>query len=122
MGPGNVTATAPPPDTEFLPQVQERIGMIVGVFFYVAGTIAFVGIAIAFFLFRMYQLSNDSRIAFIVLFAGLFLAIQGLIFLLISRNAEQRRTTNIMLRQMASLYAYSSRPDGNDASSETAGG
>ncbi|MCW2929972.1 MAG: hypothetical protein JWM19_934 [Actinomycetia bacterium] len=121
MGPSNVTVSAPAPGSDFLPQFQERVTTIVGIFFYVAGTIAFVGIAVAFFVFRMYELSNDSRIAFIVLFSGLFLSIQGLIFLLLSRNSEQRRTTNLMLRQMAALYGHSPRPAGGDDSSGAGG-
>ena len=123
MGQGHVTVPAPSPGRDFLPAASERVTTIVGVFFYIAGTVAFVGIAIAFFLFRMYDLSNDSRIAFIILFSGLFLSMQGLIFLLLSRNSEQRRTTNLMLRQMAALYGHPWLPAaGEDPAEKAAGG
>lgn len=91
----------PPPD------LLERSTALIGLIFYVAGSVAFLGIAIAFFMFRMYALSSDSRIAFIILFAGLFCALQGLIFILVARGGELRRHTHYMLGQISALNAYS---------------
>lgn len=96
-----------------------RATLIIGIVFYVAGTLSFAGIAVAFFAFRMYALSSDSRIAFIVLFTGLFCALQGLIFILVARGGEARRTQmNYMLQQIHILYSHSApgtpAPPGSD--------
>jgi hypothetical protein len=86
-----VTAASVPPPAIAHPGWPERLAMVIGIIFYTAGSAAFIGIAIAFFMLRLYKVNNDSRIAFIVLFAGLFFSLQGLIFILVARGGELRR-------------------------------
>ena len=100
------------------PDLLERSAALIGVIFYVAGSAAFLGIAVAFFMFRMYMLSSDSRIAFIILFSGLFCTLQGLIFILVARGGELRRHTNYMLGQINAMSAYSGAPPVNSRSEE----
>lgn len=84
-----------------------RSALVIGIIFYIAGTLSFIGIAVAFFALRMYELSTDSRIAFIILFAGLFCTFQGLIFILVARGGEvRRRQNNYLIEQMTALYSH----------------
>ncbi len=85
----------------------ERAATMIGIIFYVAGTLAFVGIAIAFFAYRLYEASNGSRIAFIILFAGLFACLQGMVFLLAARRGETRRQMDFILQQIRQQGALS---------------
>jgi hypothetical protein len=88
-----------------------RTGVIIGLIFYVAGTISFAGIVVAYFSLKMYNYSDDTRIAFIVLFSSLFCMIQGLIFILITRGGELRRSQmEFMLSQIGILKAQGSAP------------
>jgi len=108
---------APEPDTPvgvIMPPGQDilaRTGVVIGLIFYVAGTISFAGIVVAYFLMKMYEYSDDTRIAFIVLFSSLFCMIQGLIFILITRGGELRRSQiEFMLSQIGILKAQGSLP------------
>ena len=99
---------ARPVDVMFPPgqDVMARIGVIIGLIFYIAGTISFAGIVVAYFSLKMYDYSDDTRIAFIVLFSSLFCMIQGLIFILITRGGELRRSQmDFMLSQIGILKA-----------------
>jgi hypothetical protein len=88
-----------------------RTGVVIGLIFYVAGTISFAGIVVAYFSLKMYEYSDDTRIAFIVLFSSLFCMIQGLIFILITRGGELRRSQmEFMLSQIGILKAQGSVP------------
>lgn len=96
-----------PPGQDLL----SRIGVLIGLIFYVAGTISFAGIVVAYFSLRMYDFSDDTRIAFIVLFSSLFCMIQGLIFILITRGGELRRSQmEFMLSQIGVLKAQGTSP------------
>lgn len=88
-----------------------RTGVIIGLIFYIAGTISFAGIVVAYFSLKMYDYSDDTRIAFIVLFSSLFCMIQGLIFILITRGGELRRSQmEFILGQVRILKAQGSLP------------
>lgn len=96
-----------PPGQDFM----SRMGVVIGLIFYVAGTISFAGIVVAYFSLKMYDFSDDTRIAFIVLFSSLFCMIQGLIFILITRGGELRRSQmEFMLSQIGLLKAQGSAP------------
>lgn len=85
--------------------------LIIGTIFYISGTVSFIGIVAAFFSLRMYAFSTDSRIAFVVLFAGLFFAFQGLIFILLARGGEgQREQADYLLKQINALYSHGAAP------------
>jgi hypothetical protein len=86
-----------------------RSAMAIGVVLYAAGTLSFIGIFAAFFELRIYAISSESRITFMILFTGLFCAFQGLIFILMARGGEiRRRQINYMLEQIRILYSHSS--------------
>jgi hypothetical protein len=88
-----------------------RMGVIISLIFYIAGTISFAGIVVAYFSLKMYDFSSDTRIAFIVLFSSLFCMIQGLIFILITRGGELRQSQmEFMLSQIGILKAQGSPP------------
>lgn len=96
-----------PPGQDLL----SRMGVVIGLIFYIAGTISFAGIVVAYFSLKMYDFSDDTRIAFIVLFSSLFCMIQGLIFILITRGGELRRSQmEFMLSQIGILKAQGSIP------------
>jgi hypothetical protein len=97
-----------PVDVMFPPgqDLLSRVGVVIGLIFYIAGTISFAGIVVAYFSLKMYNYSDDTRIAFIVLFSSLFCMIQGLIFILITRGGELRRSQmDFMLSQIGILKA-----------------
>jgi len=82
--------------------------MLIGLILYVAGTISFVGVFIAFFALRLYAISSESRLAFMVLFTGLFCAFQGLVFILVARSMQsQREQMSFVLEQIRIIYASS---------------
>jgi hypothetical protein len=100
-----------PPGQDLL----SRVGVIIGLIFYAAGTLSFAGIVVAYFSLRMYDFSDDTRIAFIVLFSSLFSMIQGLIFILITRGGELRRSQmEFMLSQIGVLKAQGTSPRPTD--------
>jgi hypothetical protein len=99
-----------PPGQELL----TRVGVVIGLIFYIAGTISFAGIVVAYFALKMYDFSDDTRIAFIVLFSSLFCMIQGLIFILITRGGELRRSQmEFMLSQLGILKSQGPFPRSN---------
>ena len=114
------TPEAGPPSRVVMPPGQDllaRTGVIIGLIFYVAGTISFAGIVVAYFAMKMYAYSDDTRIAFIILFSSLFCMIQGLIFILITRGGELRRSQmEFMLSQIGVLKAQGTvpRPTGTE--------
>lgn len=90
-----------------------RLAMIMGVVFYIAGTLSFIGIFIAFFAMRLFAVSDASRIAFMILFTGLFCAFQGLILILITRGGEAERQQNsFLLEQIRRITSHSVPPAG----------
>jgi hypothetical protein len=99
-----------PLDSEITPDILERSAALIGIILYVAGSVSFIGIAISFFMFRLYALNSESRISFIILFVGLFCALQGLIFILVARGGELRRHTNYILGQISITQAHSDAP------------
>lgn len=102
---------AAPDSTQVSPGRLTRPVLVIGTIFYITGTMSFIGIVTAFFTLRLYAFSNDSRIAFIILFAGLFFAFQGLIFILVARGGEtQREQTDYLLKQVSALYSHSAAP------------
>jgi hypothetical protein len=99
--PGPVRLIMPPGQ-----DLPSRTAVIIGLIFYAAGTVSFAGIVVAYFSLRMYNYSDDTRIAFIILFSSLFCMIQGLIFILITRGGELRRSQmEFMLSQIGILKA-----------------
>jgi hypothetical protein len=108
------TPEAAAPVKFILPPGQElmtRMGVIVGLIFYVTGTTSFAGIVVAYFSLGMYDFSDDTRIAFIILFSSLFCMLQGLIFILITRGGELRRSQmEFMLSQIGILKAQGNIP------------
>lgn len=89
-------------------RVLHRSALIIGIILYAAGTISFAGIFIAFFLLRLYAVSNESRITFMILFTGLFCAFQGLVFILMARSRlSQQKQMNFMLEQIRIIYSGS---------------
>jgi hypothetical protein len=113
---------SPKPLEVILPPGQDfmgRVGVIIGLIFYVAGTISFAGIVIAYFELKMYDFSNDTRVAFIILFSSLFCMMQGLSFILMTRGGELRRSQmEFMLSQIGILRAQGPfpRPNGTTES------
>lgn len=106
-------AAARPIDVIFPPgqDLLSRVWVVIGFIFYIAGTISFAGIVVAYFSLKMYNYSDDTRIAFIVLFSSLFCMIQGLIFILITRGGELRRSQmEFMLSQIGIIKAQGSPP------------
>ena len=88
-----------------------RVIQLIGVILYCCGTFSFVGISAAFFMFRMFDLSTETRLAFIVLFFGLFATFQGLIFILIARGRVSRHEQmSYLIDQIRALSDHSSPP------------
>lgn len=93
------------------PVRMERVALIIGVVFYVAGSCAYIGLSISFFAFHVYNVSNESRIISIVLFGAMFYAIQGLIAILVARGGEaHRRHDEFLINQMRALYSHGVMP------------
>lgn len=105
------TTTATPARPAGRPAFLEHSALIIGIIFYITGTAAYVGITVAFFMLRMYAVSSDSRIGFFVLFIGMFIALQGLIAILVARGGNGRRPhEDYLLNHMTALYSHGVLP------------
>jgi uncharacterized Tic20 family protein len=85
----------------------EKLAFAIGVTFYAIGSAVFIGITISFFAMHMYLTTAASRVSFIVIFAAMFYAMQGLIAVLVTKGGEaHRRQENYLLNQMKALYSH----------------